>query len=521
MSNLAGILAGIGGGLQTFGSGLSKLDEEKRARQAAIDDAVSEQANKEKLEKMRLDAQYGSNPETVRLLDEANTGTPSEPAADPVPSDNNIVGAIKGDHEKEALVAKINDGISKMIGGGSGAQPEAATPATTQPDGLDNIAAGLPPAMPKSGEAFDMNTRLPMDQAGQKAPPISIDTPASPEASAVPDLQAQLDDIERRYTQASGVAPTSPTDKNKQAKVLASLVEQRKQIERKISKASGDQTIGTYQKQIGLFPDVGPLGYDYKAKKEFIKTIQDPKIAEEAYRDLRDDLDKERSREAQIKAAKESRSVNPTANSRLFSTLETNLRQADFGNQPSTRAIGAAVNGNLRIHRVLDQVNKSLAGENDPTTGKPYVFTNQMLGGLQGDLAGLYQMAAPQLESMKSQNWQNLQSKISSIGQYITGKPSQAVGPDVLKKLSSVLYDMGDVNNDYLAAAEKSTESRMKAMYGALPEAKDAWEGQKAANQDYYVKRQASTVRTASGFTPEKQKRLEELRKKQAAGTLK
>lgn len=119
------------------------------------------------------------------------------------------------------------------------------------------------------------------------------------------------------------------------------------------------------------------------------------------------------------------------------------------------------------------------------------MVTNQEAGNVMADVASIYQNGSPTEFGMSEQGYNTLQAKIAGMQQYFSGKPTDALTPDIKKRLQDVLYGMKDTNKsiikqnlDYVEKAHgklvKSDPDKWKDMRSVL-EAGDYRGGQSQA----------------------------------------
>ena len=153
---------------------------------------------------------------------------------------------------------------------------------------------------------------------------------------------------------------------------------------------------------------------------------------------------------------------------RYSQQIESIMKDNDANIASGRGPLGAAATGNLRINRMLPQL---IANRDNGTP-----ITYQMLGGTQGDIAGLYALAAPLQESMKAQDWSTLQSKLANVYQKVTGNITDAISPDVRDKLIDVLSGFKDVNDKYVQNGIESARAQVEPRIQQLsPDAQDAY----------------------------------------------
>src|SRR5260221_705 len=83
------------------------------------------------------------------------------------------------------------------------------------------------------------------------------------------------------------------------------------------------------------------------------------------------------------------------------------------------------------------------------TLSNPMV-TNQEAGNVMSDIASIYQNGSPTQFGMSEQGYHTLTSKIAGFKQWLTGRPTDALSPEIKDRLLGVLKDMKKTNFDVL-----------------------------------------------------------------------
>lgn len=125
--------------------------------------------------------------------------------------------------------------------------------------------------------------------------------------------------------------------------------------------------------------------------------------------------------------------------------------------------LGMAMKANYNANRALS------------TLSNPMV-TNQEAGNVMADIASIYQNGSPTQFGMSEQAYHTLYAKIQGMKQYFTGKPTDALTPQVKDRLLNVLYDMKRTNFDVLKQNLAYTEKAKAKLIKAFP---DEWKDMK------------------------------------------
>lgn len=125
--------------------------------------------------------------------------------------------------------------------------------------------------------------------------------------------------------------------------------------------------------------------------------------------------------------------------------------------------LGMAMKANYNANRALS------------TLSNPMV-TNQEAGNVMADIASIYQNGSPTQFGMSEQAYHTLYGKIASFKQFFTGKPQDALTPDVKNRLLNVLYDMKRTNFDVLKQNLAYTEKAKAKLIKSFP---DEWKDMK------------------------------------------
>lgn len=149
----------------------------------------------------------------------------------------------------------------------------------------------------------------------------------------------------------------------------------------------------------------------------------------------------------------------------------------------SRSTLGMAANGNLRADRALVSI------QNNP------VMTNQDLGNVVGDLAGIYQGGAPTDMGMKHQQYDSIQNRIASLKQFITGKPQDAVPPAIKQKLVDLINNLKNVNNQAIDQHFAVQEKAQKKLIAKFP---DEWQALRDQVKENYSGNSSSSSSTGN-----------------------
>lgn len=121
--------------------------------------------------------------------------------------------------------------------------------------------------------------------------------------------------------------------------------------------------------------------------------------------------------------------------------------------------LGMATKANYNANRALS------------TLSNPMV-TNQEAGNVMADIASIYQNGSPTQFGMSEQAYHTVQAKLAGVMQYLTGKPQDALTPQIKNRLQNVLYDMKRTNFDVLRQNLDYTEKAKAKLIKAFP---DEW----------------------------------------------
>jgi hypothetical protein len=259
-NNALAILAGLGEGLSAGAKNwreyqLQKAEEErKRKEQERLDEllgmrrAESERAGQES--RLKLESGDLENERLREILE----------------SNKRIYNSISNNSGTISAAENINAGIPLLAGQGK-------RPQKTEPD--------VPPTEEQLTQAFD----------GLDGNTVGTKTTQLPQ-----HLQS---DVPGGLYEKSGLLSREAIINP--AGAAAGLAG----IDWDIKREEGGKVLSAIHRQARDFPETGPLGFDYKPKIDFILSLDDPKTAGEAYRDMRDDLDREYAKENQARTARE------------------------------------------------------------------------------------------------------------------------------------------------------------------------------------------------------------------------
>lgn len=166
----------------------------------------------------------------------------------------------------------------------------------------------------------------------------------------------------------------------------------------------------------------------------------------------------------------------------------------------SRSTFGIASRSNLQAGRVIQTL------KDNPNV------TYQDLGNVVADLAGIYQGGAPTDQGMKHQQYESLKTNIANLKQFATGKPQNAVPPEIVKKLIGVAQQTIDLNKTVLNKHFDAQEKAQAKLISKYPEEWKAFREQAA--QDYMGGSDTPTQSTG-GWNDTKESRYQELLKKQ------
>lgn len=156
-------------------------------------------------------------------------------------------------------------------------------------------------------------------------------------------------------------------------------------------------------------------------------------------------------------------------NQKLYSKI---LERNNPAMASSRSTLGMAANGNLRAERALSAV------QNNP------VMTNQDLGNVIGDLAGIYQGGAPTDMGMKHQQYESIQQKIAGLKQFLTGRPQDAVPPEIKSKIIDTINNLKKINNTAIKNNFDSVEAGNKNL---LSNYSDEWQAFRSQVEGEYA----------------------------------
>lgn len=177
------------------------------------------------------------------------------------------------------------------------------------------------------------------------------------------------------------------------------------------------------------------------------------------------------------------------------------LKETDPLTTSSRTPLGLASRANFQANRALQ------------TLSNP-VVTNQEAGNVMADVAGIYQNGSPTQFGMSHQAYDSLYSRIQGVKQLVTGKPQDALTPEIKNRLIGVLGDMKTTNaallHQRLDETEKSKQSVLKRFPQEWHDYRQILEG----NQDAYNGLGAKTPVAQNGLTPAEQAEFDQLHKK-------
>lgn len=123
------------------------------------------------------------------------------------------------------------------------------------------------------------------------------------------------------------------------------------------------------------------------------------------------------------------------------------VKEANPSTTSGRTTVGKAAAANFQANRAL----KTLMNP---------VVTNQEAGNAMADIAAIYQNGSPTQFGMSEQQYKTIQGNVAAMTQYLTGKPQDALTPDIKQRLVGVLKDMKVTNlatlKQNLAILEKS-----------------------------------------------------------------
>lgn len=125
--------------------------------------------------------------------------------------------------------------------------------------------------------------------------------------------------------------------------------------------------------------------------------------------------------------------------------------------------LGMAMKANYNANRALS------------TLSNPMV-TNQEAGNVMADIASIYQNGSPTQFGMSEQGYKTLKSKLASYTQYLSGKPQDALTPDIKNRLLDTLTAMKKTNFDVIKQNIDYTENAKSKLIKSFP---DEWQGMK------------------------------------------
>ncbi|MBX4189781.1 hypothetical protein KW791_00565 [Candidatus Parcubacteria bacterium] len=151
------------------------------------------------------------------------------------------------------------------------------------------------------------------------------------------------------------------------------------------------------------------------------------------------------------------------------------VRNSDPSLASSRSTFGMASNGNLRADRALSTLQNNK------------ILTNQDAQNIVADIAGIYAGGAPSDQGMKHSQYESIQQRIAGLQQYINGKPTDALPPDIKNHLTQVIGDLKNVNNE---AIKSHFDYQEKANSGVISKYQDEWNQMKGA----YVSGDSSNI---------------------------
>lgn len=139
------------------------------------------------------------------------------------------------------------------------------------------------------------------------------------------------------------------------------------------------------------------------------------------------------------------------------------------------------VNPNVTTNRTpLGMAGRAnMAADRAITTLNNPMVTNQEAGNVMADIASIYQGGSPTEFGMSEQGYKTVQGQAAGLMQYLTGKPTDALTPDIKARLQTVLSGMKDTNSkvikqnlDYVEQAHSklinSDPDKWKSIRGIL-----------------------------------------------------
>lgn len=119
--------------------------------------------------------------------------------------------------------------------------------------------------------------------------------------------------------------------------------------------------------------------------------------------------------------------------------------------------LGMAMKANYNANRAIS------------TLQNPMV-TKQEAGNVMADIASIYQNGSPTQFGMHEQGYNSIQQSLASAKQYITGKPQDALPPDIKNRLLDVLYSMKKTNFDVVKQNLDYTEKAKSKLIKSFPQ---------------------------------------------------
>lgn len=141
--------------------------------------------------------------------------------------------------------------------------------------------------------------------------------------------------------------------------------------------------------------------------------------------------------------------VQEMKNERMDMEKQRIKDQEEKNNTQEWDKLDKVVNPNIATNRSpLGMAGRAnMSADRAITTLKQSDVTNQEAGNVMADIASIYQAGSPTEFGMSEQGYRSIQAQISGLQQYVTGKPTDALPPDIKERLKGVLQGMKNTNS--------------------------------------------------------------------------
>lgn len=129
----------------------------------------------------------------------------------------------------------------------------------------------------------------------------------------------------------------------------------------------------------------------------------------------------------------------------------------------SRSTLGMAANANLRGDRALITLNNPK-------------MTFQDAQNVVADVAGIYAGGAPTDQGMSHSQYETVQSRLANLQQFLSGKPGDAVSPEIKQHMKDVISDLKLTNN---AAIKNHLNYQELANKDVISNYQDEWDSMK------------------------------------------